>query len=225
LALAGNLNLIDQVPQVQGFFSLYCRQFIELDALLKQAENRSNGGLLDLVGVTQTTKPGSDFDWVYRPGAESWVSIPKQVRVCGAEESRAALLQEDYRPADVAWVDSGDISESVPSTEIKGRVSQGAFSTQSLQLQLEMDEAGLVRIAQMHYPYWRASVDGRNTEVLQVDLGLQAVWVPEGRHLLELRYRDNLFLLGLLFSLASAGLCWLKTQPLARKSRRLNLSS
>lgn len=43
-------------------------------------------------------------------------------------------------------------------------------------------------VAESYYPFWRAEVDGRTTEVLRVSTGLMGVELPAGKHEVVLRY-------------------------------------
>jgi len=62
---------------------------------------------------------------------------------------------------------------------------------------------GLVRLADLWYPDWVATVDGRPAEILRADYLLRAVPVPAGRHRVEFHYRSRVVRLGLQLSVAS----------------------
>jgi len=62
---------------------------------------------------------------------------------------------------------------------------------------------GLVRLADLWYPDWIATVDGRPAEILRADYLLRAVPVPAGRHRVEFHYRSRAVRLGLQLSVAS----------------------
>ena len=49
---------------------------------------------------------------------------------------------------------------------------------------------GILVLSEIWHPYWSARVDGRPTDVLQVDVALRGVPVPDGRHTVELEFRD-----------------------------------
>jgi Bacterial membrane protein YfhO len=62
----------------------------------------------------------------------------------------------------------------------------------------------LLVLTDVHYPGWKASVDGRDTEVERVDYLLRGVVVPPGRHTVEFRYEPVSWRAGWLVSLAGA---------------------
>jgi hypothetical protein len=62
---------------------------------------------------------------------------------------------------------------------------------------------GLLRLADLWYPDWIATVDGRPAQVLRADDLLRAVPVPAGRHRVVFRYESPSVRRGLVLSLAS----------------------
>ncbi|OGF16483.1 MAG: hypothetical protein A2W00_12995 [Candidatus Eisenbacteria bacterium RBG_16_71_46] len=64
----------------------------------------------------------------------------------------------------------------------------------------------LLRLADLWYPDWRATVDGREAPVLRADYLLRAVPVPAGEHRVVFEFRSPAVRRGLLLSLASLAL-------------------
>jgi len=62
---------------------------------------------------------------------------------------------------------------------------------------------GLLRLADLWYPDWNATVDGRSAPVLKADDLLRAVPVPAGRHRVEFRFRSKAVRDGLRLSIGS----------------------
>ena len=61
----------------------------------------------------------------------------------------------------------------------------------------------LVRLADLWYPDWIATVDGRPAPILKADYLLRAVPVPAGRHRVEFHYRSKAVRQGLALSIVS----------------------
>ena len=58
LAIRANCNLLDEVPQIDGFFSLTPREITRVTALPYDHPDPAFAGLLDFLGVSQTTAHG-----------------------------------------------------------------------------------------------------------------------------------------------------------------------
>jgi hypothetical protein len=54
------------------------------------------------------------------------------------------------------------------------------------------------------HKYWRITIDGRDVKPLVTNIGYQGVVVPAGRHRVEMRYRNDLIVLGGTISLIAA---------------------
>ena len=70
---------------------------------------------------------------------------------------------------------------------------------------VEVDTPGpaLLRLADLWYPDWAATVDGKGAEILKADYLLRAVAVPAGKHRVEFRFESPAMRRGLLLSGAS----------------------
>ncbi|MBI4492481.1 MAG: YfhO family protein [Chloroflexi bacterium] len=68
---------------------------------------------------------------------------------------------------------------------------------------LDAAAPGYLVVTESWAPGWRATVDGQPVAVLRANYAFQAVPVPPGAHLVELRYEPRSFTLGLGLSLAS----------------------
>jgi Bacterial membrane protein YfhO len=95
---------------------------------------------------------------------------------------------------------------------------------------IAVDEPGRVRIAtetgapawlvlaDTWFPGWRARLDGRETTLWRADHAFRAVWVPAGRHEIEMRYAPDSLRVGAAISaVAAAGVLVLL---LARRAER-----
>jgi hypothetical protein len=63
---------------------------------------------------------------------------------------------------------------------------------------------GLLLLSEIHYPSWKARIDGEETQVYRADYALRAVVVPEGEHTVEFYFSSDAFRAGALVSAAFA---------------------
>jgi hypothetical protein len=146
----------------------------------------------------------------------------------GAETTLVHRLLEDYPRA---WLVGQ--AEIVPTQAVLGRLADPAFDPWSaallesappfplsegagtgsvlwrlseperLVLSVQAPGNGLLVLSEVHYPGWRAWVDGQPVSLLVADHALRAVPVPAGEHLVELRFVPTLWTAGLAVSAVS----------------------
>jgi tetratricopeptide (TPR) repeat protein len=80
------------------------------------------------------------------------------------------------------------------------------FEPNSVLVEVDAKERGLLILAEAWYPGWHAQVDGRPSACVPANIWMRAVPVPPGRHQVLLQFHQDYLLAGLLVSLLSAGL-------------------
>lgn len=63
--------------------------------------------------------------------------------------------------------------------------------------------ARLLVISDTFYPGWKASLDGQQTEIIRANYYFKAIYVPPGRHSIELKFAPDNYWLGCLIALVS----------------------
>ena len=72
-------------------------------------------------------------------------------------------------------------------------------------MQVNSDAAGILVLADLFYPGWKAETDGRPALLLRADGFFRAVALTAGAHTVVFRYRPVSFLAGAVISLAALG--------------------
>jgi hypothetical protein len=83
------------------------------------------------------------------------------------------------------------------SVEIEGNHAN------DIELRASTPETSVLVLSQTYYPGWKALVDGRRTDVFQVDLSLTGVRIPPGVHDVQVFFRPTSFQVGAVLSIAS----------------------
>ena len=112
-----------------------------------------------------------------------------------------SVARPDHDPATVTLLekDPGLALGSVAGA--KATITR--YGLNDVALDVETPGAGLLRLADLWYPDWKASVDGRPAEILKADYLLRAVAVPAGRHRVEFRFASPAMRRGVLVSILS----------------------
>jgi len=123
--------------------------------------------------------------------------IPRNVR---GDANAAVEMKTAADFAEIAWIEG--VGEGPNGA---GRIAV-AREGSGLRLDAVMDKPGYVVVTQTAWPGWRAYVDGRRVRTLRANYAFLAVYVPEGRHEVRLRYLPQSFVAGRTISVAVAAL-------------------
>jgi hypothetical protein len=96
-----------------------------------------------------------------------------------------------------------------------GRVTRVRETVNSARIEAETAGRAFLVISVTPHKYWRITIDGREAQAVITNVGYQGVVVPSaGRHVIEMRYRNPLFVTGGAISLVTLlVLAWLGTRP------------
>jgi len=195
-----NCNLLDGVPKVNGFFSLYPAECGELNAILYGSLDANFPHVEDLLSVSQVTAAEKPPGWVAR---DSWLPMvtagQKPLFYKGTNEWYA-LTASNFDPGTMVILPS-ELRPYVSVThQATAHVLESRFTPQRVNLSVEALEPALVVISQTYYHAWRAFLDGQPTRLLRANYAFQAVEVPRGQHHVQLVYQDNALCWGAVIS-------------------------
>ncbi len=207
LTMFDNLNLLDHVPKVDGFYSLYLREMNELVRRLYDPQAEDSPGLKDFMGVSHASNPTNELEWIAR---DTWMPMVTggQKPVFVNDDAVMKLLfdpgfdgrKEVYLPTEA----QSNFQNAQPG-EVK--ITGQKFSAQRIEMQVEASTRALVVVAQAFYHPWHAYVDGVGVPLVRANYAFQALEAPAGQHRVELVYEDKMFHLGCVISLAACGGC------------------
>ncbi len=206
-----NCNLLDGVPKVDGFFSLYLRPIDKVLSLFDTHTEASLAGLEDLMAVSHTIAPGKIFDWVPRPSCLAWVSAGQAPVFAGEDATLQALANPAIDFHQIIYLPLEAKSSITAQRQESARVVVQQFRPSEIVLQVETPAPAMVAVSQAWYHNWKASVDGRDVPLWRANEAFQAVEAPAGRHQITLAYRDLAFRWGAglsILALCACAICW-----------------
>ena len=195
-AIRVNCNLLDALPQVDGFFSLTPRESHRLTRLPYDQPKRDFPTLLDFWAVSQTTAAGSTAEWAFRSTAMPIVSAGQQPVFADDATAFATFTQTNLDLRRIVFLPPEARAEVSVTQPVAARVLPTQFSQQKISIQTEAPAPSLVVISQTYYPAWRAYADGRPIKLWRANYAFQALQVPAGRHRIELCYEDRTLRVG-----------------------------
>ena len=107
------------------------------------------------------------------------------------------LLSDDFHPENQVTLE-GKINEKISSGS--GQVEISKYTPNNVEIEVNHDQPQLLILSDNYYPGWAAKVDGQKTKIYRVDYTFRAVFVPDGRHLVEFVYDPAFFKTGLVLS-------------------------
>jgi hypothetical protein len=202
LGYCADCNLLDGVPKVDGFFSLYPRENDDLISLIYGATN-DFPHLDDFMGVSQITAPDEIYHWLPRKTFLPLVTAGQRPIVLDDWNTLHWLANSNFDGSKFVFLAPEDSPFATVTNSVTARVLNSKFRNSSVEIEMDSPAPTVVVVAQTFYHNWRASVDGHSVPLLRANHAFQAVEVPQGKHEVQLRYVDRAFELGAVLSVVS----------------------
>jgi hypothetical protein len=185
-----------------------------VEYFLYRTTNPAPANLMDFLGVTHTTKPGELMQWERRTNAMPLVTFPAEaVEATEPGQTLKAMMSPDWDPLRVAFVAKPPVAGSHglnwnygldDIAVLIGTAHIASLGPTHLELEVAVNAAHGLVVAQSFYPGWRATVNSQPAPVLRANHAFQAIPIPAGKSTVRLDYVDWPFRIGALLSLATA---------------------
>jgi len=209
-SLFANCNLLEDLPKVNGFYSLYLKEEAEVRALLDSSTNAFVPAIADFLGVSQISSPTTLFEWVER---RTFMPLATAGQAPIFAEPNATLNgMAQFDPRQSVYLPAEARNYVTVSNRSQVQIHAQRFGAHQGLWDVEAEAPALVVFAQTFYHSWKASVDGVPTRLWRANHAFQAVEIPAGRHQLELIYRDTSFYFGAVISgitILGCAIAWL----------------
>jgi len=123
------------------------------------------------------------------------------VPVAHLEEAYAVLFDPGFDPALRATVENGPALRGAG----EGVLEVLAYGPNRVRIAARTTETALLILSDIHYPGWRARLDGRRTPLYKTNGIFRGVVVPPGEHIIEMDFFPLSFRLGL--GMAALAIC------------------
>jgi hypothetical protein len=210
--LFANCNLLDAIPKLNGFYSLYLRDSGTVRAFLYDSTNAPPAPLCDFLGVSQMTDPENFLEWKYRQGYLPLATAGQKTVFADGVTTFKAITSAEFNPRQTVYLPAEARSFANAAGEqieknAEPNIAKADFSAHRGEIQIETREPSWLVIAQNYHHWWRAYADGAPLRLWQSNYAFQAVAVPEGKHLVQLVYRDWGFVAGTVLSVLTLTGC------------------
>ncbi len=186
-------NLLDEVPKVDGFFSLAPRQSGDLLSALYGSTNLVLTRLADFMAVSQISAPGEFPRWEARANFLPLVTAGQRPFYFDDAGMLSAVFSTNFDASKVVCL----LKEAQPligiTNQTSARIISSRFQNKRVEVEVEAAAPSMLVVSQTYYHPWRAYVDARSTPLLRANYAFQAIQVPGGRHQVRLVYEDRAF--------------------------------
>ncbi len=204
-ALYMNANLLDRVPKVDGLFSLYPKEFAEIESALYQ-RGKWSSAFADFLGAAHISSQQSFMWWEPRPSAMPLATAGQQPQF--TDDSLEALFSRDFEPNKTVLLPREAAGKLRAAQHVPGaEVEPVRVAAHELAYRVRSPEPTLLVLSQTFYHNWRATVNGQPAPIWRANHAFQAIEVPAGESTVRLVYQDRLFLLGLSLGVATLAIC------------------
>ncbi|MBI4658128.1 MAG: YfhO family protein [Verrucomicrobia bacterium] len=202
-SLFANVNLLDELPKVDGFFSLYIREESQIRSLLYAATNSASPGLERFLGVAQITSEDKVIHWRARTNFLAFASAGQAPIFADDAAILRSLADANFDPSRTVYLPSAAQGQISVTNRVETKVKIAHFENHRIDLEAEAEAPALLAVAQTFYHPWKAYVDGNPVRLWRANHAFQALEVPAGRHQVKLVYEDLAFRIGLALSVVT----------------------
>ena len=206
--LFSNLNLLDGVAKVNGFYSMWLPRFGDVIWAVYDGPFELHPSVADYMSITRTTSRKGPMDWANRPSAMPPVTAGQEPVFVPVEDMPKIMRAIDFDPRKVILLAPGTESLIGAENQVSASVSNLVMKPHEIRFQVSTPEPTIVNISQSHYHHWKAYVDGSPTPIHLANGAFQALDVPAGEFGVELFYEDRGFVLGAWISGLSLSGCF-----------------
>ncbi len=195
-ALLLNDNLLEAVPKLDGFFSLYLPRVAVIASRLSRQTNSSADGLLDFLGVSHFNRPDRPWEWNTRTNPLPRVALVPQVLFLDATNTLKALFSADFNPRTHVVLPLEATGQIRLSGTGRGQILESRVEAHRIEATVKTDQPMILTLAQANYPGWEATVDGQPVSLWTANYAFQALQVPSGEHAVRVLFRSGSFHIG-----------------------------
>ena len=220
-----NCNLLDNIPKVDGLYSLSLREPERVLRRLLYASTNFDprlSPLLDFLAVGQFTAPGKPADWQHRPTHLPLATAGQRPVFTSEADTFTAIADVGFDPRRVVYLPPEARAFVSATKPTACEIIHADFGAQRAEIGIHSPAPGILTVAQAHYHWWRADVDGRPVRIWRANYAFQALAVPVGRHTVRLKYDDRLFRAGVIISVLTLAGCLFWLDPPSNRGQFLS---
>jgi hypothetical protein len=154
--------------------------------------------------VYQDNRPGVNLNVFENSQALPHAVLLHRTEIRPAAEILPALLAPDFKPTELAYLESGQKLDGPTGLQNGEAVRLLNQSANRLQFEVTVVSSGYLLLNQPYYPGWQARLDSGETLTLEkANYAFSAVYLPPGKHNLTFEFAPFSFTFSFIVSLVS----------------------
>lgn len=196
LGYCANVNLLDAVPKVDGFFSLTPAGSDGLLLAMYAIPNANWSALRNFLGVSQYSSPTNALAWQPCTNFLPLITAGQAPVFLDAKNTITEMGRNHFDSLATAFFPPATRPFITATNRTDAKITNPQFATQTVDFDIDAAAPALAVISQSYYHNWQAEVDRHAAPIWCADVAFQALQVPAGRHHVHVFYRDRAFEIG-----------------------------
>jgi hypothetical protein len=219
MGLYDNCNLLDGVPKIDGFYSLFIPQEQQVRFRIFPSTNSIRPALADFLGVSQISSDERFLEWQSRKTWMPLITSGQTPEFLDPDRTVESMCSPQFDPRKVVFLPLEARSRVNLTNAVAAKILNQTFSAHRIVFEVEASTPTMIVIAQTYYHLWKARVDRVPARLWRANHAFQAIQVRAGHHRVELAYEDSNFRAGAMISAATLLACLGFLMPGSRITR------
>jgi hypothetical protein len=161
--------------------------------------------MLNVKYIIQTDSTGAAFP-VQNPDANGNAWFVKNIKfVQTADEEMKALDKLDTKNVVVINTNECEIKNKAFTIDSMATIILDSYKPNQLKYTSENSNEGIAIFSEMYYKNgWKATIDGKQTEIFRANYALRALQIPAGKHIIEFKFEPEVVKTGSTVALISS---------------------
>lgn len=202
LSLYCNANLIDRIPKVDGFYSLYLRESAQFIDLMYERTNQAYPSLEKLLAVSHRDFPAKPAEWVQSSEKQPWVTAGQRPVFASVGDTVREILNPNFDPNRVVYLPLTNQLHSKAGPAVVA-ITNLIWKPHHISFEANADGPARVVLSQSFHRNWRAKVGEAPVPIDRANHGFQSLEIPSGASRIELTYVDRKSQMGVVISICS----------------------
>jgi hypothetical protein len=219
LGLSRNSNLLEGIPKVGGFFSVFFPKEREVQYRLYGPDGHPHAALVDFLGVSQLTAKGNVVEWERQTNYMPMITAGQRATFLNDQATLELITSTNFHPRQTVYLPPEAQAVVFATNQTQVGILSRKICADRIEAVVAADRRSMVVIAQSFSPRWRAYVDGKPIPLWRANYAFQALEVPAGKSKIQLVYEDRPFFFGSILSITTLVGCVVASWTFIRRHR------